>query len=953
MTSLLRYIADVRPHEAALTLLMTAYFFVLLVTYYLLKPVRDSMFLVELGAEQLPIVFIMVAIVVAPVVRIHGYAARRLSTGALIGLVTLILAASLVALWAALESRSQWLFYLLYIWVSIYGALTASQFWLFANDLFTAAQGRRLFAVLNTGAMLGAFAGGEVAHLLVDVLGMRTQDLLLVTAGVLAGSLFVVWGALREADRSTVPLPPTSRDAIESPDDAGGASAGFLSMLGTVRRSWLLTFIVGIIALEMLTHTFVDYQFKALTAEAFPEESDLTSFLATFYGRVSLIALALQIFVVPRLLSRYGIGSALLMMPIALFAGSVFLLIVPGLWAVVFLRGADLSIEHSANKVGRELLFLPVPMKVKEKVKVFIDVFIDRGFRGLAGALLLLFTAVLGWGVIPLGIATLLFIVAWIVVALCARRSYTVAFQEALEAGQLEMATSWTRTASLDDTLQVLEHAVTNADDMRILYALRALEQHDVTTDASSRVDEAVRPLLRYPSAKVRMQAIKTIDHASSSFPDIDDRFLDDDRAIQEAAYRHQFDYDVPETEVLKAYLKKNGAATIDVADASCVVPLGSDGATACLDIEMIDALTTHDDPGLRAALAHVLREASPTVTEERLHTLANDDHASVRRAAIQSMGTTKALFTDTLIPALADDDVHVAAWNALASQGSRVLPALVDAFRAPDTTKHVRRRIPRVLSSIPDQRSVDVLRDRLQCDDPILRFNVTTALRRLNAEMDTCSLPDHELDEALNAEIEVYYRLTQVHHRIKQDGEPLADREDQILDLYDRGVLKPPFKLRSLATLLGERRERSAERIFQLLGLRYSQRTVRYAYNAFSSEQEDLRAMAAEWIDNVIDPSLRRRLRPIIDPPELYVQARAGERLLDITTETIEEALLALINSADSKLQAYAILLVPAVSTPRLVARARALIRIGGKRAQTAARYARALSDEHEDIYA
>lgn len=46
-------IFDIKPGEGKLVGLMALYNFILLVTLYLLKPVRDSLFLVELGSRRL------------------------------------------------------------------------------------------------------------------------------------------------------------------------------------------------------------------------------------------------------------------------------------------------------------------------------------------------------------------------------------------------------------------------------------------------------------------------------------------------------------------------------------------------------------------------------------------------------------------------------------------------------------------------------------------------------------------------------------------------------------------------------------------------------------------------------------------------------------------------------------------------------------------------------------
>jgi len=912
MHRLLRTIADVRANEVRLTLLMGGYYFVLLITYYLLKPARDSLFLVELGAEQLPLVFMIIAVVVAPVVRLHRWAAQQLSVRALMTAATGVLIGSLVLLWAVLGWQQRWLFYVLYVWVSIYGALVVSQFWLFANYVFTAAQARRLFVVLNVGAMLGAFFGGEVANALVDGLGMATRDLLLVTGGVLGASLVLVYAALRNAAEGA-PANDTDTPDLDDEDESL-TSVRLADTLRTIRSSWLLVFIVGIIALEMMTATFVDYQFKAITAEAFPTEEELTGFMATFYGRVSLLALVFQLFLLPRLLRNYGVGSALLLMPVGLFIGTIVLLIIPGLWAAVLLRGTDQSFEHSADKVGRELLFLPVPMDVKEQVKVFIDVVVDRGFRGLAGGMLMLLVAGFGVGVRGLAGLTLLFIVGWAVAALCARRSYTEAFEEALHRGELEMTTTWTRTTTVEDALAVLEQAIEDADDWRILYALQALESR-----SDARIVEAVRPLLRYPSRDVRRQAIETLDGQRDApfLPEIEERLLDDDPAIQQAAFHYRFDQETSGAERLLDFLKSQGDTKLITATAACVIYFGTDEHHACLDRQTLEQVIREGGSELRAALAQVLADSDTTDRHELLIQLAHDDEAIVRRAAIQSMGRiADPNFLKPLIRLLGDDRVHVATWNALSRYGADALEALTEAFESDTIDERARRRIPRVLGTIPDPESVSHLVGRLQCSDPVLRYNVTAALLRLRSNPDAPDIPEAPVENALDEEITLFYQLTQAQHEITTH----ADAVDTDWDVPETAMGERP----DLVELLQQRRGRSAERIFQLLGLRYAQDAVRRAYEAFQSDEESLRSLAAEWLDNVLDPSLRTTLRPIIDPPSLARQAEAAAEHLDERIGSTAEALALLLESPDPTMQTHALRLVPLDPRESLIERVR-----------------------------
>src|SRR5699024_3405878 len=98
-----------------------------------------------------------------------------------------------------------------------------------------------------------------------------------------------------------------------------------------------------------------------------------------FYGRVSLIALLIQICIGTIFTKKYGLTPTLLLLPAALLISAGGMLIVPGLVAGTLSRGIDQSLKHSVDRTGKELLFVPLSDNLKKRVKVFIDLFVDNG----------------------------------------------------------------------------------------------------------------------------------------------------------------------------------------------------------------------------------------------------------------------------------------------------------------------------------------------------------------------------------------------------------------------------------------------------------------------------------------------------------------------------------------------------------------------------------------------
>ncbi len=497
-----------RKGERGLALMMFLYHYLLLVTLYLLKPIRDSLFLTQRGAPELPLVFVLTSVAVIPMAILYTRASRSVRLSWLVNGTTVILVGSLLGLrWllSAEESVGGWIYYLLYVWVSIYGVLITSQFWLFANAVFDSSQAKRVFAMLSLGAILGAVTGGELTSLLVKNDILISANLIYIAAAVLVVSIFVVNGI-----RTRVLSHRSDVIERQSHDDE---PLGVFGIFGILRGSRHLLLIVGIISLAVLTTTMVDFQFKSIAARLLESGDELTSFMGRFYSRVSIVALIFQIILAPRLIRFLGAGGSLLILPMGLALGSVGFFLAPSLTAGTALRGIDQSLRHSIDRTGRELLFLPISLEIKKRVKVFIDLFMDHGASGVGGLLLILLTIGLKLSVQEISIVMLGLLTVWIALVLLARHSYVDEFRDSLEEqvkpeGEYaeEPEPVGVHTVTEDEFDRALQRALSSEDAEEITHGLHQLEESNDRVPVSS-----VQRLLAHKSPEVRRRAIRVL----------------------------------------------------------------------------------------------------------------------------------------------------------------------------------------------------------------------------------------------------------------------------------------------------------------------------------------------------------------------------------------------------------------------------------------------------------
>jgi ATP/ADP translocase/HEAT repeat protein len=833
---------DVRRGERRLAFLMATNYFLLLLFYYLLKPARDSLFLTELTPDRLPLVYMLTALVAAPVTAAYARAGLRRRQDRLIYLTILFLVVNLIALRWLINIRQDWVFYLFYTWVGVAGGLTTSQFWLLTNDMFDVSQAKRIFPLLGLGGITGAFLGGEITGFLVRNIGVSTEDLLLVSLAVLllaAGTTYLAW-----KQRNPVEEAPLRMQALDGETDSGD----FRGIIASIMKSRHLSLTVGILSLTVMTASFVDFQFKTVSWQTFTGEAELTTFLGRFYGRMSLISLLLQIVLASRLIRWIGVGGVLLVLPAVLAVGTVGMIAVPGLVAAMFLRGGDMSLKYSLDKTGRELLFMPIPLALKKRTKVFIDMFVDRWARGLAGGLLLLCTAVFGFDIRRIAVVTLLLVLAWLILAVLMRKEYVNSFRKALSRREIDLAGLRVR---IDDaaSIRVLVNALAGDNRREIIYALDMLQEVE-----SSRLADAVRPLLDHPDAGIRRRALDVLrlNGGPEDRPRLEKGFADDDLGVRSAAVGCAVAFAANTAEadgflrdMLAASPQRRNAALaflgLDrsgddrqalVSEQVALKVLAGSGPTGREGRRVLAGLP-FDPAGCSDALwEQLLRDPDPTVVEAALDGLGRRLDTGRIDWLLEQLGSPR--FRTHARRAL----------SQLAARDEAVPPRLETFFRNADNPVRARVEIPRVLAAVPVQESVEILQRHLATHQPEMRFDVLKALGKLRTRYAALRFDDAVVSREVMIEAGRYIELARV------------------------GVLLPTAgeQARLLGRAITETQQLRLESVFRLLGLLYPAKDLLNAYHGVMSGRRVLKANAQEFLDNLLKGRHRLLVLSLID---------------------------------------------------------------------------------------
>ncbi|HEX4622625.1 MAG TPA: MFS transporter [Myxococcaceae bacterium] len=380
MKRLLSRVVDVRPEEVRATLLAALFFFFVLSSYFILRPIRDAMG-VAAGVSKLPLLFLgtLGAMLVAQ--PLYAALVARTRVRRFIPVTYHFFAANLLIFFALQRFGSAawgvWSGRVFFVWTSVFSLFVPSVFWSFMVDHFTPEQGRRLFGFIGVGGTTGSLLGSAITATLARAIG---PDQLLPLSALLVELAVVVLLAFparpaRIEEPAHVPARPLG----------GSAWDGFRQLLS----SSYLSGIAGFLFLYTLGSTILYFQQADVVGKTFATPGARTQVLAQLELGAQLLTLVTQLFFTGRIIRKAGVALTLMIMPAVSVLGFAALGMSGWRWLPLFgtlaaftilRRGSNFSLTNPAM----EVLFTVVDRSAKYKAKSFLETFVYRAGDQLA-----------------------------------------------------------------------------------------------------------------------------------------------------------------------------------------------------------------------------------------------------------------------------------------------------------------------------------------------------------------------------------------------------------------------------------------------------------------------------------------------------------------------------------------------------------------------------------------
>lgn len=294
-----------------------------------------------------------------------------------------------------------------FIFLAVVNLFAVTVFWSFMSDIYSSAQSRLFYGFIGVGGTLGALAGPALTRLIVKDVGVET--IMLISTGFMGLCLaFVIalapWARRREVERGGPRF-----------DEAMGGR--FLEGLRIVARDPLMRGMALVMFFGVAVGTLL-YNEQAAVARQIADDDARTAFFATIDLWINGLTLAIQLFITPFLLARFGVAPLLLIPGLAITLGFAVLAGNPLPMLLMVVQIATRTGEFALAKPARETIYTRVHAETRYKAKAFIDTAIYRGgdftFVWVHKAI-----SALGSSVVFLlgtGMALALFLSAWSVV---------------------------------------------------------------------------------------------------------------------------------------------------------------------------------------------------------------------------------------------------------------------------------------------------------------------------------------------------------------------------------------------------------------------------------------------------------------------------------------------------------------------------------------------------------
>ncbi len=373
----------------------------MMLSYAIVRPSAESLFLASHGSESLPYVWLFVAATMLCVLYIYNRLIVGTDLISMAGWVSLASALLFLLLIVAHSVRIPYSDYAIYVLKDIYVVILVEIFYMYSNSVFPIRSARWLYGYFGALAAAGSVSG----NLLVGYLALEFGTLMALAFTI--PILMLLW-------LLAIPFAKSAGFGTPLIEHRGGVKMREAASIA--RRSSYLLLIMALIFTVQIAVTLIDFQFNGAVESAYPDMDLRTGFIGKVYAFINFATFAMHLMTGPILRLATVPKVSRISIPFILGASVLSFIALPTIMIAVVAKSASKIFDYAIFKSSKEILYIPLSYEERTVGKAIVDMFSYRLAKGGASLLLM---AVIAAGLVGyVGYLSLLLIVVWLIVAL-------------------------------------------------------------------------------------------------------------------------------------------------------------------------------------------------------------------------------------------------------------------------------------------------------------------------------------------------------------------------------------------------------------------------------------------------------------------------------------------------------------------------------------------------------
>ena len=371
-------INEIKESFSKESLLGSFLFFLVLSSWYVLRPVRNEMAVANV--DDLPYLLAAGAIAMLLINPIYSWVVSQTNLRKRVIYCYSFLIVNLLiflSTWKFLGiGDSVWVGRIFYVWCNVYSFFVVSIFWVVIINIFRNSKTRSFYGVIMAGGSLGAIFGSEISKRFSNSFDEYGLEFFTLSAAIL---LFFAMLLAMNITRSKM------NEKILDKNSVGGGS------LDSIKNSIQSEEIRNIAAYVWMWTCLMTIQWITainIIEEWSSDSQQRISFFATIEQIVSPLTLLIQLFLTNIIIRKVGIKNIMILYGFLFLIAYLLYGFFPSIVAVaivtVFLR----VFEYGFNKPTREIIYSTLKQNDRYKSSVLIDTFVSR-FGDLTGSALI------------------------------------------------------------------------------------------------------------------------------------------------------------------------------------------------------------------------------------------------------------------------------------------------------------------------------------------------------------------------------------------------------------------------------------------------------------------------------------------------------------------------------------------------------------------------------------